>query len=99
MSHQPSTIDQIKTTAANTANSLQSSAAKETDPNYNPEKDPENFSKDSGGNKVRKGGLKDALNEAAYGNTPSKEEKPEEGLIATGMPPFTIIHIPCIGKG
>lgn len=87
MSHQPSTLDQIKTTATNTVNSLQSSAAKETDPNYNPENDPENFAKDGGGNKIRKGGLKDKLDEAANGNgTPLREGKEEggAGILDTG---------------
>ncbi|CAG8982151.1 hypothetical protein HYALB_00003243 [Hymenoscyphus albidus] len=74
MSHQPSTLDQIKTTAANTATSLQNTLNKETNPSYNPNHDPENFAKDSMGNRFMKGDMKDALNEAALGKPRSGGE-------------------------
>jgi hypothetical protein len=76
MSSQPSTSEKIKQTANSAIDSV-SSTASAADPNYDPNKDKNNFAKDDLGNKFKKGDYKDQLNQAAHGGPKTEEEKPQ----------------------
>ncbi|KAE9366142.1 hypothetical protein N431DRAFT_549121 [Stipitochalara longipes BDJ] len=74
MSHQPSAIDTIKRTTNSAYETVTNTVAPTEQSEYNPDKDKTNFKKDAHGNTVKKGDLKDKLNEAAFGGPPEKEE-------------------------
>ncbi len=75
MSHQPSTVDNIKEGASSAYESVANTVNPPTkDGEYDPMQDKANFKKDSHGNTMEKGSLKDKLNEAAHGGPPQKEE-------------------------
>lgn len=75
MSHQPSTVESIKETANTAYESVATkSRPEQQNDDYDPKKDKANFKKDTHGNTVEKGGLKDKLDEAATGGPAPKEE-------------------------
>lgn len=82
MSHQPSTVSNIKNTAhsayESVANTITSSDEKGE---YDPNQDSTNFKKDAHGNSVNKVDLKDKLNEAAFG----QPKGPEPTYVEKGM--------------
>ena len=61
-----------------------SSTASASDPNYNPDKDKNNFAKDDHGNTFKKGDYKDQLNQAAHGGPNNGPEK-QEGYLDKGI--------------
>jgi hypothetical protein len=73
MSHQPSSINSLKSTASSAYDTV-SSTVSQTDPDYDEKKDKTNFTKDVHGNKAKKGGFKDKLNEAVMGRSIEGEE-------------------------
>ena len=79
MSSQPSTIDNVKDSATSTYSSLAdgatTSSSQNQNPNYDPNADSSNFSKDAHGNTFKKGDYKDQLNQAATGDL--NKETPE----------------------
>jgi len=74
MSHQPSTTDNIKSTANSAYETVTNTVAPAAPGEYDPDKDKANFKKDAHGNTVKKGDLKDKLNESALGGSPGREE-------------------------
>ncbi|KAG9235109.1 hypothetical protein BJ875DRAFT_459992 [Amylocarpus encephaloides] len=80
MSSQPSTIDDLKNTAAAAADKVSNSLSA-SDPNYDENKDKNNFSRDTEGNVFKKGDYKHQLNEAAHGGP----KKPEESYVEKVM--------------
>ncbi|PVH78195.1 hypothetical protein DL98DRAFT_534057 [Cadophora sp. DSE1049] len=83
MSHQTSTVDSIKDTANSAYDSVTTSVnPPQQNDDYDPKRDKTNFKKDTHGNTVEKGGLKDKLDEAAAGGPPSKESSYVEKVAA-----------------
>jgi len=82
MSHQPSTIDTIKDSAASAYETVTKkfTAQEPSDPSQ----DPSNYAKDAHGNPFRKGDFKDQLNAAATGTKPKGEEG-GDGLVEKGV--------------
>ncbi|KAG4425906.1 hypothetical protein IFR04_000850 [Cadophora malorum] len=75
MSHQPSTVESIKDTANIAYESIATtSRPRQQNGDYDPKQDKANFKKDTHGNTVEKGGLKDKLDEAATGGPGPKQE-------------------------
>lgn len=83
MSHQPSTVDNIKDTANSAYETVTNTVAPAAKGDYDPDKDKTNFKKGAHGNTVKKGDLKDKLNEAALGGPPEREESyVEKGMLS-----------------
>jgi hypothetical protein len=88
MSTKPSVLDTLKDTASTAARTV-SDAVKPAEPNYDPNKDKTNFTKDVHGNTMRKGDYKDQLSEAAMGGGPPRKE---DGVFEKGT---WISFVPC----
>lgn len=80
MSQQPSVADNVKDTASSVYQPVPTSGSS-SDPNYDDDKDKTNFKKDLHGNPVKKGDLKDQLNEAAMGSPARQESYIEKGVL------------------
>lgn len=79
MSHQPSTAETVKSTANSAYDTVAKTIVPESE-DYDPNQDKANFKKDAHGNTVKKGDLKDKLNEAALGGSGEKEGYVEKGM-------------------
>jgi hypothetical protein len=87
MSHQPSAIDNIKSTTSSAYETVTSTINQTEQGEYDPDKEKSNFKRDVHGNTVKKGDLKDKLNNAALGGPPEKEESFfETGALAVSCP-------------
>lgn len=86
MSHQSSATESLKNKAESVVESVQNTVAPpQADPNYNENKDINNFAKDAHGNTFKKGDYKDQLNQAAHGGPkPDREEE----YVEKGISPF-----------
>jgi hypothetical protein len=83
MSHQLSTVDNIKDTANSAYETVTNTVAPAAKGDYDPNKDKTNFKKDAYRNTVKKGDLKDKLNEAALGGPSEREESyVEKGMLS-----------------
>ncbi|KAB8304309.1 hypothetical protein EYC80_003719 [Monilinia laxa] len=83
MSSQPSTIDNLKSTASSAYETVANSvSATSQNGKYDPDQDKNLVGKDSHGNKFRKGDYKDKLNQAAFGGPPEKEESLTEKALS-----------------
>jgi hypothetical protein len=67
VSHQSSTVHNIKSTANSAYEMVTDTVAPTTQGGYDPDEDEMNFKKDAHENTIKKGHLKDKLNEAALG--------------------------------
>ena len=88
MSHQPSQLDTLKDNASSAYNTVSDKVSDTITPDskkepYDENKDKANFKKDDHGNTVKKGDLKDQLNEAARGGSNQPKER-EETIIEKG---------------
>ncbi|KAE8452470.1 hypothetical protein EG329_000372 [Mollisiaceae sp. DMI_Dod_QoI] len=83
MSNQPSTVDNIKSTVNLAYESVTNTITSRTDEqgDYDSNNDRANFKKDAHGNTVKKGDLKDKLNEAAFGGP----KEPEQTYVEKGV--------------
>jgi hypothetical protein len=87
MSHQPSAIDNIKSTTSSAYETVTSTINPTEQGEYDPDKDKSNFKRDAHGNTVKKGDLKDKVNDAALGGPLEKEESfVEKGTLAVSCP-------------
>jgi hypothetical protein len=86
MFHQSSTVDNIKSTANSAYETVTDTIAPTTQGGYDPDKDETNFGKDIHRNTIKKGDLKDKLNEAAL----SGPRKVEESYVGKGALTFGV---------
>ena len=90
MSHQPSAIDNIKSTTSSAYETVTSTINPTEQGEYDPDKDKSDFKRDAHGNTVKKGDLKDKVNDAALGGPLEKEESfVEKGTLAVSCPEMT----------
>jgi hypothetical protein len=85
MSYQPFQFDTLKDNVSSTYNAVSDKVSDTITPDskkepYDPNTDKANFRRGDFGNTVKKGDLKDQLNEAACGSP----KKPEEGYVEKG---------------
>jgi hypothetical protein len=84
MSHQPSQLEQATAKASEAYEAVSNKlmqAERKGDGDYDADRDPANFGYDTGGNKVRKGGLKEQLDDKAIG---ASSQRKEETLVEKG---------------
>jgi hypothetical protein len=86
MSNQPSSSEALKSTASSAASTV-SQTVTPGDPNYDPNKDKDNFTKDNftkdvHGNTMKKGDYKDQLSAAATGGEPHQPPSMAEKVLS-----------------
>ncbi|KAH8598153.1 hypothetical protein B0O99DRAFT_684201 [Bisporella sp. PMI_857] len=91
MSHQPSQLEQATAKASEAYEAVSNKlmqAERKGDGGYDADRDPANFGYDTGGNKVRKGGLKEQLDDKAIGASSQRKEETlvEKGKVKSCIP-------------